>query len=43
MVGLLRRILNFENGSFDCKVLWMVGEVWMVGDGEWNSVGFIVR
>ena len=26
----------FENGIFDCKVLWMVGE------GEWNSVGFFV-
>ena len=26
----------FENYIFDCKVLWMVGE------GEWNSVGFIV-
>ena len=26
----------FENGIFDRKVLWMVGE------GEWNSVGFFV-
>ena len=26
----------FENDIFDCKVLWMVGE------GEWNSVGFFV-
>ena len=26
----------FENCIFDCKVLWMVGE------GEWNSVGFFV-
>ena len=26
----------FENYIFDCKVLWMVGE------GEWNSVGFFV-
>ena len=33
--GLLRRILKFYgNDIFDCKVLWMVGE------GEWNSVGF---
>ena len=35
--GSLRR--NFEvfeniNYIFDCKVLWLVGE------GEWNSVGF---
>ena len=26
----------FENDIFDCKVLWIVGE------GEWNSVGFFV-
>ena len=26
----------FENDIFDCKVLWMVGK------GEWNSVGFFV-
>ena len=26
----------FENDIFDCKVLWMVG------NGEWNSVGFFV-
>ena len=26
----------FENYIFDCKVLWMVGE------SEWNSVGFFV-
>ena len=26
----------FENDIFDCKILWMVGE------GEWNSVGFFV-
>ena len=26
----------FENDIFDCKVLRMVGE------GEWNSVGFFV-
>ena len=26
----------FENDTYDCKVLWMVGE------GEWNSVGFFV-
>ena len=26
----------FESDIFDCKVLWMVGE------GEWNSVGFFV-
>ena len=26
----------FENVIFDCKVLWMVGE------GEWNSVCFFV-
>ena len=25
--GLLRRILNFENDIFDCKVLWMVDVV----------------
>ena len=32
---------NFEvleniNYIFDCKVLWLIGE------GEWNSVGFFV-
>ena len=27
----------FENDIFDCKVLWMVGK------GEWNSVGFFVQ
>ena len=33
----LRRILNFfENNIFDCKVLWIVGK------GEWKSVGFFV-
>ena len=32
----LRRILKFLRITFDCKVLWMVGE------GEWNSVGFFV-
>ena len=26
----------FKNDIFDCKVLWMVGE------GEWNSVVFFV-
>ena len=26
----------FENDIFYCKVLWMVGE------GEWNSVGFFI-
>ena len=26
----------FENDIFDCKVSWMVGK------GEWNSVGFFV-
>ena len=26
----------FENGIFECKVLWMVGE------GQWDSVGFFV-
>ena len=26
----------FENDTFDCKVLWMVGK------GEWKSVGFFV-
>ena len=26
----------FENNIFDYKVLWMVGK------GEWNSVGFFV-
>ena len=26
----------FENDIFDCKTLWMVGE------GEWNSIGFFV-
>ena len=26
----------FENDIFDCKVLWMVGK------GEWNSVGFFL-
>ena len=26
----------FENDIFDCKVLWMVGK------GEWHSVGFFV-
>ena len=26
----------FENDIVDCKVSWMVGE------GEWNSVGFFV-
>ena len=26
----------FKNDIFDCKVLWMVGK------GEWNSVGFFV-
>ena len=26
----------FENDIFDCKVLWMLGK------GEWNSVGFFV-
>ena len=26
----------FENYIFDCKILWLVGE------GEWNSVGFFV-
>ena len=25
-----------ENGILDCKVLWIVGT------GEWNSVGFLV-
>ena len=34
--GSLRRIEVFENDIFDCKVLWMVGK------GEWNSVGFFV-
>ena len=27
---------GFENDTFDCKVLWVVGK------GEWNSVGFFV-
>ena len=27
---------NICNDIFDCKVLWMVGE------GEWNSVGFFL-
>ena len=38
ILGSLRRILKFLiiNAIFDCKVLWMVGE------GEWNSVGFFV-
>ena len=27
---------GFENDIFDCKVLWVVGK------GEWNSVGFFV-
>ena len=27
---------DFENDIFHCKVLWMVSE------GEWNSVGFFV-
>ena len=26
----------FENDIFDCKVLWMVGK------GEWDSVGFLL-
>ena len=26
----------FENDIFDCKVVWMVGK------GEWKSVGFFV-
>ena len=26
----------FENDTFDCKDLWMVGK------GEWNSVGLFV-
>ena len=34
--GSLRRILKFLRMTFDCKVLWMVGK------GEWNSVGFFV-
>ena len=35
--GSLQRIFNFLRITFfDCKVLWMVGE------GEWNSVGFFV-
>ena len=33
--GSLRRILKFLRMT-DCKVLWMVGK------GEWNSVGFFV-
>ena len=32
--GSLRRI--FDNDFFDCKVLWVVD------NGEWNSVGFFV-
>ena len=28
--------VGFENDIFDCKVLWVVGK------GEWNSVGFFV-
>ena len=35
--GTLRRILKFLRMTFfDCKVLWLVGK------GEWNSVGFFV-
>ena len=34
--GSLQRIFVFENDLFHCKVLWMVGK------GEWNSVGFFV-
>ena len=38
--GSLGRILKFlrilQYYIFDCKVLWLVGE------GEWNSVGFFV-
>ena len=34
--GSLRRILKFFRMTFDSKVLWMVGK------GEWNSVGFLV-
>ena len=26
----------FENYIFDCEILWMVGK------GEWNSVGFVL-
>ena len=29
-------MFSFENDIFDSKVLWMVGK------GEWNSVGFFV-
>ena len=35
--GIIGRILKFLRITFfDCKVLWIVGE------GEWNSVGFFV-
>ena len=30
------RVFEIINYIFDCKVLWLVGE------GEWNSVGFFV-
>ena len=40
-LAVVQRIITknlevFDNDIFDCKVLWMVGE------GEWNSVGFFV-
>ena len=33
---IVENFVLFENYIFDCKVLWMVGE------GEWNYVGFFV-
>ena len=34
--SVAKNLEAFENDIFDCKVLWMVGE------REWNSVGFFV-
>ena len=39
-LGIIAEIFEvFENDIFDCM---QAGVLWMVGEGEWNSVGFFV-